>query len=60
MKMLTKIFLRNYQYAGEETKAYRHIFKKWYIYKFSNSVFNYNPTIYDVCFPKKITNADPF
>ena len=60
MKMLTKIFLRNYQYAGEETKAYRHIFKKWHIYKFSNSVFNYNPTIYDVCFPKKITNADPF
>ena len=59
MKMLTKIFLRYCQYVGEEAIFYRHILRKWYIYKLSNSIFNYNPTIYDL-FTKKYSNVDLF
>ena len=55
-----KNFLRYCQYVGEETKPYRHILRKWYIYKWPNSVFNYNPTIYDFCLPKEISNLDTF
>ena len=54
-----KIFLRHCQYVAEE-KNYRHIFRKWYIYKLPNFVFNYNPTIYDFYLQKKISNADSF
>ena len=49
-----KTFLRYCQYVGEEAKFYSHILRKWYIYKLPNSVFNYNPTIYDFYLPKKI------
>ena len=49
-----KNFLRYCQYVGEEAIFYRHILRKWYIYKLSNSIFNYNPTIYDFYLPKNI------
>ena len=54
-----KNFLRNCQYVGKETKRYRHIFKKWYVYKLPAGVFNYNPLIYDFYAPKN-TIADVF
>ena len=53
-------FLRYCQYVGKEAKRYRHIFKKWHVYKVPASVFNYNPTIYDFYLPKKITIVDLF
>ena len=40
-----KNFLRYCQYAGKETKFYRRIIRKWYIYNLPASAFNYNPTI---------------
>ena len=59
-KNADNIFLRYCQYVGEETKLYRHILRKWYVYRLPNSVFNYNPTIYDFYLPRKMSNAGPF
>ena len=53
-----KSLWRYCQYFGEETKLYRNILRKWYVYKWPASVFNYNPTIYDLYLPQNITNAD--
>ena len=53
-----KSFVRNCQYVGEETKRYRHVLRKRYVYKLPASVFNYNSTRYDFCLPKIFTNSD--
>ena len=59
-KNADKKFLRYCQYVSKETKLYRYILKIWYIYKSPNSVFNYNPTIYDFYLPKKLPVQIPF
>ena len=62
MKMLTKIYWqkRYRQYVGKEIELCRQILRKWYIYKLPASIFDYNPTIYELHLPKKITDADLF
>ena len=55
-----KFFLKYCQYVGLEKKLYRHILRKYCIYKLPASVFDYNPTINDFYLPKKITYADLF